>query len=161
MLAERSFLFVGELVNPFLSWYYLMVCWIIFGEGSILTTISLHGTWLARGLRIDNFFTVHCRYITLHFLETIHRRLTNSYSSLTLIIATFLLKTGRRHLGRHLVTSSAAGLMHPCWTMQRMIFFRQDECFHVIRSGLNSIASSAFYSHLHHFLEGFYAQVPK
>ena len=40
--------------------------------------------------------------------------------------------------------------MHPFCTVQWMICKYQDECFHVLRSGLKSAASSASYSHLHH-----------
>ena len=50
---------------------------------------------LARRLRIDNFFTVHCQYITLRFLGD---NPPASYvflpSLLILTIAIFLLKTG-------------------------------------------------------------------
>ena len=52
--------------------------------------------------------------------------------------------------GRHLVPSSAMEPMHPFCTVQWMICKYQDECFHVLRSGLKSAASSASYSHLHH-----------
>ena len=56
------------------------------------------------------------------------------------------------NLDQHLVPSSAVVPMHLCCTLQWMIFnFRQDWCFHVLRSSINSVASSASYSLLHHF----------
>ena len=59
-------------------------------------------------------------------------------------------KNGEHLPGRYFVPSSAMEPMHPFCTVQWMICKYQDECFHVLRSGLKSAASSASYSHLHH-----------
>jgi hypothetical protein len=96
-------------------------------------------------------FTVRCQYITLRFLGD------NPPASYVFLPSLFNIdhcnippQNRVTPPGRHLVPSSAMEPMHPFCTVQWMICNYQDECFHVLRSGLKSAASSASYSHLHH-----------
>ena len=117
---------------------------------------------LARRLRIDNIFTVHCQYITLRFLGD---NPPASYvflpSLLILTIAIFLLKTGWRHpadilclhqrWNRCILSAPCSGwFVNTRWVLPRSTVWSQISRFLSILFSSPSFGS-----------QGFYAQVPK